>query len=97
MSLTVKQLVFLRGEAHRRKPVVTIGRAGLTPAVLQEIDLALAHHELIKIKLPAGERAGREQLLDELCARSGAEAVQCIGRIGVAYRRADKPRIQLPG
>ena len=41
---------YLRGLAHQLKPVVHVGKTGLTPNVLAAIDEALEHHELIKIR-----------------------------------------------
>lgn len=43
----------LKARAHHLKPVVTIGAAGLSEAVLMELGLALDHHELIKVKTGA--------------------------------------------
>lgn len=96
MSLTRNQLKFLRAQAQTRKPVVTIGAAGLSAAVLAEIELALAYHELLKIKLPAGERNGREEILERICAKTAAEPVQTIGRMAVVYRCGENPQITLP-
>jgi RNA-binding protein len=96
MSLTAKQRQYLKGLAHKRKPVVMLGSAGLTPAVLAEIELALARHELLKIRLPAVDRDERHALVEDMCGKTGAEAVQEIGRVAVLYRRAHKPRIELP-
>jgi RNA-binding protein len=96
MSLTQTQIKFLKAQAHHRKPVVTVGNAGLTPAVLREVEIALKAHELIKLKLPALEHAERQTLFETACSETGAEAVQHIGRIAVLYRRADKPKLQLP-
>lgn len=96
MSLTVPQIKHLKALAHHRKPVVTVGAAGVTDPVLAEIRLALKAHELVKIKLPALERGERDSLLARICRDTQAESVQHIGRMGVIYRRADKPRIQLP-
>jgi RNA-binding protein len=96
MSLTASQIKYLKGLAHHRKPVVTVGSAGLTAAVLREIHVALEAHELLKIKLPALERDARQTLFDRICAESHAEPVQQIGRMAVIYQRADKARIQLP-
>lgn len=96
MSLTQSQIKYLKGLAHHLKPVVTIGNAGLSDAVLREITVALVAHELVKIKLPAAERAARLALITQVCANTGAEAVQQIGRMAVIYRRAEKPKIQLP-
>ena len=97
MSLNIRQKKFLRQQAHARKPVVTVGNQGLSAAVLAEIRLALRAHELLKIKLPAGERANRDTLLEQICRETESDAVQLIGRVATVYRAADKPKIQLPG
>ena len=96
MPLTRNQLKYLRAQAQTRKPVVTVGAAGLSAAVLAEIELALAYHELLKIKLPAGERNGREEILQRICEKTAAEPVQAIGRMAVVYRRGETPQISVP-
>lgn len=94
--LTGNQKRYLRGLAHHRKPVVTVGANGVTEPVLAEIDQALAHHELLKIKLPAVDASGKTAVLEQVCAATGAEWVQTIGRTGVVYRPAAEPAITLP-
>jgi len=96
MSLTQTQIRYLKALAHHRKPVVTVGNAGLSPAVLREIQIALMAHELLKIKLPAVERDDRQSLFAQICHDADAEPVQHIGRMAIIYRRAEKPKIQLP-
>lgn len=95
MQLTGKQKHTLRGMAHDKKPVVSIGSQGLSEAVLSEIEIALEHHELIKIKLPAGDKKERTAMLAKACAETLSESVQLIGRIGVLYRKAEKSEIEL--
>jgi putative YhbY family RNA-binding protein len=75
----------LKARAHALDPVVLIGGDGLTSAVVAEIDRSLKSHELIKIRVNA-DRPGREAILGEICARTGAQAVQHIGRILVIFR-----------
>jgi len=96
MALTQTQIKHLKALAHHRKPVVTIGNAGLTAAVLREIGIALKAHELVKVKLPALEREARQEIFERICNESAAESVQHIGRMAIVYRRAAKPKIQLP-
>lgn len=96
MELTPKQRAYLRGLAHERKTVVTVGQAGLSASVLEEIEQALVHHELVKIKLNAGDRAGRTDMAREICDNTGSEWVQNIGRIAVIYRPARPAGIRLP-
>jgi RNA-binding protein len=96
VNLTGKQKNFLRGLAHHRNPVVAIGNAGLSAPVLTEIELALVRHELLKLKLPAGNKQERTALLASICVETLAEPVQIIGRVGVIYRQAKEPVIIFP-
>lgn len=95
--LTPAQTRFLRGQAHGLKALLQIGGKGLTPAFAAELEQALEHHELIKVKVAADDRAARNLLIDELAARSDAAVVQRIGHIAVLYRPArEKRQIVLP-
>ncbi|MCG6976663.1 MAG: ribosome assembly RNA-binding protein YhbY [Acidiferrobacterales bacterium] len=96
MSLTGKQRHYLRGLAHHSKPIVTLGDAGATAAVMLEIEQALDHHELVKLKLRVGDRQARHETLEQICTETGAEAVQEIGQMAVIYRPAKNPKISLP-
>ena len=96
MALSVKQRKHLKALAHHRKPVVQVGNAGITAAVIKEIELALGHHELLKIRLPGVERGERTEMLKKICEATGADTVQEIGRMAVIYRPAEKPRLKLP-
>ncbi len=80
----------LRAIAHGLKPVVLLGAKGLTPAVVQEIDIALTAHELIKIKLTGVEREEKGALLEGLCLELKATLIQHIGHIAVLYRENPK-------
>ncbi|SJM95792.1 putative RNA-binding protein [Crenothrix polyspora] len=74
-----------KAQAHTLNPVVMIGQAGLTGAVLAEIELALNSHELIKVRIRA-ERDERKKLSEKICQDTGATLIQCIGQITVIYR-----------
>ncbi|MCQ8119174.1 ribosome assembly RNA-binding protein YhbY [Methylomonas rosea] len=75
----------LKAQAHPLNPVVIIGQAGLTDAVIKEINVALDAHELIKVKIRA-ERDERAAIREQICAQTQAELVQSIGQIAVIYR-----------
>lgn len=96
MELTPKQKSFLRSQAHALNPVVMTGSNGLTEAVLTEIEQAIAHHELIKIKLVGADKATRKNMTETICETTGAVSVQNIGQMAVIYRPAKKPQIVLP-
>ena len=86
LQLTPAQRSDKRAQAHGLKPSVLIGDAGLSDAVLAEIDRALNAHGLIKVRVAAEDRAARAAMLETICARLGAAAVQAIGRMLVLYR-----------
>ena len=77
----------LKARAHALEPVVIIGARGLTDEVVKEVDRALTAHELIKVRAPGLDRDAREVAFQSLCQRTGATAVQSIGKVLVAYRK----------
>ncbi|MFA5685154.1 MAG: YhbY family RNA-binding protein [Lysobacteraceae bacterium] len=96
-SLSPAQIRYLRSLAHDLKPVVMVGGKGVTDGVVAELDLALAHHELLKVRISADDRDARDEAVADLLARVDAVLVQRIGNIAVAYRRhPQQPRIVLP-
>ena len=97
MSLSKNQLKFLRGRCHDLKPVVAVGQKGITDALIDELNIALDHHELVKIKLAVDDRELRKQAIDEICERSEAENIQVIGKTVSVYRANPKQAvIELP-
>lgn len=96
MALSNKQKQFLKSKAHDLKPVVLLGGNGLTEGVLAEIDQALDHHELIKIKVPGEDREQKVLVMDAIVRETKAEKVQVIGKTLVLFRPAKEPKIQLP-
>jgi putative YhbY family RNA-binding protein len=85
-TLTARERAHLKARAHALAPVVHIGSAGLTPAVATEVERALTAHELIKVRIAAGDREVRVALGDEVCARSGATAVDRVGKVLILWR-----------
>ncbi|GAB2610234.1 ribosome assembly RNA-binding protein YhbY [Novilysobacter erysipheiresistens] len=95
--LTSAQTRFLRGQAHDLKAMLQVGGKGITDALVAEIDLALEHHELIKVKVAATDREARDAMIGELAERTEAAVVQRIGHTAVIYRPStDKRQIVLP-
>jgi putative YhbY family RNA-binding protein len=86
LLLTRDERLLLKQRAHHLNPVVLLGAAGLSDAVVKEIDRALDAHELIKIRAPGEDRAEREHVFIALAVRLGAARVQMIGKLLVLYR-----------
>ena len=96
MPLTSKQARQLRGLAHHLQPVVLVGDKGVTEAVIDQVDVKLENHELIKVRV-AADRDDVKAAGVQLCERTGAELAGSIGKVLVLYRRRKegKPLIQL--
>jgi len=98
VDLTEPQRRLLRSLAHPRKPIVIIGRNGLTESVLTELERALDHHELVKVKVGIGDRGERASAIEAICQHTGALLIQRIGFVATLFRRnQEKPVISLTG
>ena len=96
-ALTSAQARFLRGQAHDLKAMLQVGGKGITDALAAEVDLALEHHELIKVKVGGDDRDARDAMIASLSERVGAALVQRIGHTAVLYRPSrDHRQIVLP-
>ncbi|STL83283.1 putative RNA-binding protein [Escherichia coli] len=80
MNLSTKQKQHLKGLAHPLKPVVLLGSNGLTEGVLAEIEQALEHHELIKVKIATEDRETKTLIVEAIVRETGACNVQVIGK-----------------
>lgn len=96
LTLTIKQKQFLKSLAHHLSPVVMLGGNGLTEGVLAEIDNALDHHELIKVKIAGADRDTKQLIIDAIVRETKAVNVQTIGHVLVLYRQSEEKKITLP-
>ena len=81
---------------HHINPVVMIAEKGLSENVLNELETALEHHELIKVKLRS-DRETRATMIRDIQEKFQAELVHKIGQVACFYRRnPEKPVIELP-
>jgi RNA-binding protein len=97
-ELKGSQRKYLRGVAHGFKPLVQIGKEGLSEGVIHAIDDALEAHELIKVKI-AAERDERAQFVPAIEERAGCECVGTVGRMAILFRQhpdPEKRKISLP-
>ena len=96
MKPSKSQCKYLRRKGHDLKPIIFIGGSGLTDNVFSELDGALEHHELLKVRVRVGDRDKRNALLDKLLKRSAATLLQRTGNVALLYRKAKESKLILP-
>ncbi len=97
MTLTPKQRAHLRSLAHHLKPILHIGKEGLSDAAVTAVEQAFNTRELLKVKVTDGAPLSAREAGDEIASRvAGAHHIQTIGRTVVLYRPAETPEIVLP-
>lgn len=86
LTLTIAHRRALKAQAHALNPVVMIGKSGLSPSVIEELDRGLSSHELIKIRVLIDDRIVRNELFEKICQLLNAAPVQHIGKVFIIYR-----------
>ena len=95
LKVSSDQRAELRSQAHALKPVVLVGAEGLTEAVLAEIKVHLAAHQLIKIRVFGDEREERIAVYEEICDTLNAAPIQHIGKLLVIWKpEAAQPAVK---
>ena len=98
-GLEGSQRKYLRGLAHHLRPLVQVGKVGLTDRVGAAVETALDSHELVKVQFVGDARVEKKPLATEIEVRTGAECVGTIGHMAIYYRQQadpEKRRIRLP-
>ncbi len=93
-TLSSAQRKWLRGQAHALKPIVQIGKLGLSESVLGQVDAALNDHELIKVQVSA-PREEKDAIAERLAAELGAGVAGRVGHIIILFRQNPDPEEQI--
>ena len=91
VELAPRQRQYLKGLAHKLRPVVQIGADGPRESVHAAIEQALEDHELIKVQVSKSFEGERAVLGQEIAQSAEAALCQQIGRVFVLYRPRRKP------
>ena len=96
-DLTGKQRHHLRGLGHSLKPLVHIGKDGITDGFIGAVAQALADHELIKVKMTDAVELDRHEAADEIGKRTESHVAQVLGNVILLYKaHPENPKIELP-
>ena len=93
--MTSKQRAALRSLSNNDKPLVLIGKDGLTDEVITSVRNALNTRELIKFKVLKNSDVSAKECMQELCEKINAEAVSVVGNVGVIYKLSQKKKTHI--
>jgi len=94
--LNNRQKKYLRVMANSLKPLVIVGKDGLSEQLLESLSLSLEAHELVKISLLKTAPLDIKEAAIEMAVDTKAEIIQTIGRTVVLYRKNKDAVIKLP-
>lgn len=95
--MTSKQRAYLKGLAMNIEPILSLGKASLTPEFTNSVAEALAARELVKINVLKNCMDDPREIAAIIVERTKSEIVQVIGRKIVFYKESkDKKKIELP-
>ncbi|MBR0381918.1 MAG: ribosome assembly RNA-binding protein YhbY [Eubacterium sp.] len=95
--MTSKQRAYLKGLASSLAPIAQVGKASLTPEVIQAVREAIDKRELVKVSVLKNCFDDPREIADILAERTRSQVVQVIGKKIVLYKPSkDKPKIILP-
>jgi RNA-binding protein len=83
--LTNPQIRKFKAAAQQLEPMLKIGKAGLSEGFIRSVDLALAQHELVKIKF-AEFKAQKKELAPQLAEKTASHLVMRVGNVMVLHR-----------
>ncbi len=89
-ELTGPQIRKLKKIAHSLKPLVQVGRGGVSGGIVDAVDAALSDHELIKVKFLEFKES-RDDLAVEIAEKTGSLVVDRIGNVVILYRQSASP------
>jgi RNA-binding protein len=89
-SLTGAQRRKLKSLAQRLDANVTLGKAGVSDALVACLHLELDRHELVKVKF-ADFKDERHDLAPQLAEKTGSQLIWIIGHVAVFYRQQPDP------
>ena len=98
MDLSTKQRAHLRALAHPLKPLLHVGKEGVTGEAVRALAEALSTRELLKVRvLETAPEPPRESAHALAAGVPDAHVVQVVGRTAVLYRpHPERPEIRLP-
>lgn len=97
MELTGKQKRYLQALGNGIKPIVSIGKSGVTDNTFLSVRNAFNTKELIKVKIQEGCEESKEEVAAKIERGTEAVLVQIIGKTLLFFKSdRENPKIELP-
>lgn len=84
-SITAAEKSKLRGQAQTLRPLIMIGKNGLTKQIMDELDTALLRDNLVKVRFN-GERKQMNVYCQEISLKTHSVYLGSVGRTATFYR-----------
>ena len=95
--MTSKQRAYLNGLASNMDTIFHIGKASLTPEIIEALDAALEKRELIKVGILKNCLDDPREIAEMIAERTHSEVIRVVGKKIIFYRQPKKnPKIKLP-
>lgn len=94
MKLRGKQKRYLRAQANHFQPIFSVGKNGLTPEWLAQLDGALNRRELIKVNILQNADVTTDDVKEFIESNSEIDVVQVIGHVLVLFKESDQPEFR---
>ena len=96
-KLKGKQARYLRGLGHSMKPLLQVGKSGITESFITQLKSALETHELLKVKVGKSSPSDLKESAEQLASKVPCQVAQSIGKTLLLYKeRTENPTIVLP-
>jgi RNA-binding protein len=90
-----RELRALKSRAQLLKPILKLGKDGMSPAFVKSLDDALTHHELVKVKFEEFKEQKKE-MMPQLADKVSAHIILRVGNVLVLFRRKPVPATSAP-
>jgi RNA-binding protein len=85
----------LRAHGHALSALVHVGKGGVSPGVIKQVEQTLADHELVKLKVDTDSPHDRLAVAERLATLAGVNVVQIVGHAVLIYKRHPRqPRFE---
>jgi len=90
-TLNGAQRKHLRALGQLLDPALKLGKSGVTPTFLSELQLQLRAHELVKVRFLGIERTERTALCEKISDEGHCHFVGSVGHTALYYREHADP------